>query len=163
MDIEPFGNSKEERFKTFLELPSGIPARDTFGDVFARLDAQEFWERFLAWVKAVSVLTRGQVIANITIYGETLRRFHGQSLGKTAIAMVSAWASENRLVSGEKTNEITTIPELLALLDVSGCIVTIDAMGCRKEITRPNRGQCRPCATPEREPGATLPGSERAI
>ena len=99
VDIELFGNSKEERFKTFLELPSGIPSHDTFGDVIARLDAQQFWERFLAWVKAVSVLTRGQVIANITVYRETLR--HGQSLGKTAIPMVSAWASENRLVSAK--------------------------------------------------------------
>jgi predicted transposase YbfD/YdcC len=83
-------------------------------------------------------MTRGQVIA---IDGKTLRRSHDKSLGKGAIHMVSAWASENRLVLGqtkvaEKSNEITAIPELLALLDVSGCIVTIDAMGCQKDIAR---------------------------
>jgi predicted transposase YbfD/YdcC len=92
----------------------------------------------LEWVQEVSAVTRGQVIA---IDGKTLRHSHDKSLGKTAIHMVSAWAAENRLVLGqtkvaEKPNEITAIPELLALLDVSGCIVTIDAMGCQKEIGR---------------------------
>ena len=102
------------------------------------LDAQQFQDCFLEWVKAVSDVTRGQVIA---IDGKTLRRSHDRSLGKSAIHMVSAWASENRLVLGqvkvaEKSNEITAIPELLALLEVSGCIFTIDAMGCQKGIAR---------------------------
>ena len=138
VDLELFGKSKEGWLKGFLELPNGIPSHDTFGRVFARLDAQQFRDCFLEWVQAVSALTKGQVIA---IDGKTLRRSHDKSLGKTAIHMVSAWASENRLVLGqtkvaEKSNEITAIPELLALLDVSGCIVTIDAMGCQKEIAR---------------------------
>ena len=136
--LEVFGKSKEGWLKGFLELPNGIPSHDTFGRVFALLDAQQFQDCFLEWVKAVSDVTRGQVIA---IDGKTLRRSHDRSLGKSAIHMVSAWASENRLVLGqvkvaEKSNEITAIPELLALLDVSGCIVTIDAMGCQKEIAR---------------------------
>ncbi len=138
VDLEIFGKSKEGWLKGFLELPNGIPSHDTFGRVFSLLDAQQFRDCFLEWVKAVSDLTRGQVIA---IDGKTLRRSHDKALGKTAIHMVSAWASENRLVLGqtkvaEKSNEITAIPELLALLDVSECIVTIDAMGCQKEIAR---------------------------
>ena len=138
VELEQFGKSKEEWLKGFLELPNGIPFHDTFGRVFALLDAQQFRDCFLAWVQAVSAVTRGQAIA---IDGKTLRRSHDKSLGKSAIHMVSAWASENRLVLGqtkvaEKSNEITAIPELLALLDISGCIVTIDAMGCQKEIAR---------------------------
>ena len=138
VDLEAFGKSKQGWLKGFLELPNGIPSHDTFGRVFAMLDAQQFRDCFLEWVKAVSDVTRGQVIA---IDGKTLRRSHDKSLGKSAIHMVSAWASENRLVLGqtkvaEKSNEITAIPELLALLDISGCIVTIDAMGCQKEIAR---------------------------
>jgi len=138
VDLELFGKSKKGWLQGFLELPNGIPSHDTFGRVFARLDAQQFRARFLEWVQAVSAVTRGQVIA---IDGKTVRRSHDKSLGKSAIHMVSAWASENRLVLGqtkvaEKSNEITAIPELLALLDVAGCIVTIDAMGCQKEIAR---------------------------
>ena len=138
VELEQFGKSKEEWLKGFLDLPNGIPSHDTFGRVFAQLDAQQFRGCFLAWVQAVSAVTRGQVIA---IDGKTVRRSHDRTLGKKAIHMVSAWASENRLVLGqtkvaEKSNEITAIPELLALLDVSGCIVTIDAMGCQKEIAR---------------------------
>jgi hypothetical protein len=137
-DLEIFGKSKEGWLKGFLELPNGIPSHDTFGRVFSLLDAQQFQDCFLEWVKAVNDVTRGQVIA---IDGKTVRRSHDKTLGKSAIHMVSAWASENRLVLGqtkvaEKSNEITAIPELLALLDVSGCIVTIDAMGCQKEIAR---------------------------
>jgi predicted transposase YbfD/YdcC len=138
VDMELFGRSKEGWLKGFLELPNGIPSHDTFGRVFAHLDAQQFRDCFLEWVQEVSAVTQGQVIA---IDGKTLRRSHDKSLGKTAIHMVSAWAAENRLVLGqtkvaEKSNEITAIPELLALLDVAGCIVTIDARGCQKGIAR---------------------------
>ena len=136
VDVELFGKSKKDWLRRFLELPNGIPSHDTFGRVFARLDGTQFQECFMDWVSAVSEVTRGQVVA---IDGKTLRRSHNRFIGKSAIHMVSAWASSNRLVLGqtkvdERSNEITAIPQLLSVLDVSGCIVTIDAMGCQKEI-----------------------------
>lgn len=135
-DVEAFGHAKLDWLKRFLELPNGIPSHDTFGNVFARLNPDEFEGCFLSWIQAVSVLLPGQVIA---IDGKTLRRSHDRTLGKNAIHMVSAWASANHLVLAQravaaKSNEITAIPALLAVLEVAGCIVTIDAMGCQKEI-----------------------------
>jgi predicted transposase YbfD/YdcC len=134
--IEEFGNAKYEWFKTFLELPHGIPSHDTFERFFAALDPKEFRKAFLSWVTEVAQICEGQVIG---IDGKTLRRSHDKSNNKSAIHMVSAWGSENRLVLGqvktdEKSNEITAIPELLKVLELKGCIVTIDAMGCQKEI-----------------------------
>lgn len=138
VDLELFGRSKEEWLRGFLSLPNGIPSHDTFGRVFARLDPEQFAQCFTSWVKAVSQLTQGQVIA---IDGKTLRRSHDRANGKSAIHVVSAWASANHLVLGQlkvdaKSNEITAIPELLEVLELSGCIVTIDAMGCQKGIAR---------------------------
>jgi predicted transposase YbfD/YdcC len=138
VDVELFGKSKKGWLDKFLELPNGIPSPDTFGRVFAMLDAQRFQSRFIDWVRAVSELTAGQVVA---IDGKTLRRSHDRTAGKAAIHMVSAWASANELVLGQtkvddKSNEITAIPELLRVLEISGCIVTIDAMGCHKEIAK---------------------------
>ena len=138
VDIELFGNCKEEWFKSFLELPNGIPSHDTFGDVFARLDPEQFQHCFIEWIQAVAQLTQGEVVA---IDGKTVRRSHDRTLGKGAIHMVNVWASSNGLELGqtkveEKSNEITAIPKLLQLLDLTGCIVTIDAMGCQKEIAR---------------------------
>ena len=136
--IEAYGQAKESWLRQFLELPNGIPSHDTFGDVFARLDSDAFRRCFLDWVEAVAVATQGQVIA---FDGKCLRGSHDSLLGKNAIYMVSAWATQNHLVLGQmkvddKSNEITAIPALLALLDVSGCIVTIDAMGCQKDIAQ---------------------------
>jgi predicted transposase YbfD/YdcC len=136
--IERWGNSKLDWLRQFLELPNGIPSHDTFGDVFARLDPEEFRKCFGSWVKAISQITEGQIVA---IDGKRLRRSHDKTLGKKAIHMVSAWANANHLVLGQrkvddKSNEITAIPELLAVLALSGCIVTIDAMGCQKEIAK---------------------------
>lgn len=135
-DVEDFGNAKVEWLRTFLELPNGIPSHDTFNRVFARLDAEQFQACFLRWMSAVSKLIGGQVIA---IDGKVLRRSHDRGMGKGAIDMVSAWASANRLVLGQvkvddKSNEITAIPQLLEALEVAGCIVTIDAMGCQTKI-----------------------------
>lgn len=135
-DIEEFGNTKEEWFKTFLELPHGIPGHDTFARVFASMDPKEFQQAFLRWVEAIQETTRSRIVA---IDGKTLRRSYEK--GKSPLHLVSAWACENKMVLGqmktrEKSNEITAIPELLKVLALEGCIVTIDAMGCQKEIMK---------------------------
>lgn len=136
VEVEAFGKTKKKWLKTFLPLPHGIPSHDTFGRVFAALDGAEFQRCFLEWVQAVNVLTAGQVVA---IDGKTLRRSHDQRQGKAALHLVSAWATANRLVLGQvavaaKSNEITAIPELLQVLDLRGCIVTIDAAGTQTAI-----------------------------
>jgi predicted transposase YbfD/YdcC len=138
VDIELFGKSKLPWLKSFLELPKGIPSHDTFGRVFSRIDAQEFQLAFYEWVWAVNDIIQGQII---NIDGKQLRGSKDKLLGKRAIYRVSAWAAENELVLGqrkvdEKSNEITAIPELLKLLALSGCIVTIDAMGTQTNIAR---------------------------
>lgn len=138
VDMELFGKSKLPWLKTFLELPNGIPSHDTFGRVFSRIDAQEFQLAFYEWVWAVNDIIQGQII---NIDGKQLRGSKDKLLGKRAIYMVSAWAEENELVLGqrkvdEKSNEITAIPELLKLLALSGCIVTIDAIGTQTNIAK---------------------------
>jgi len=138
VDIENFGKARLEWFKKFLELPNGVPSHDTFGRVFGLLKAEAFEACFFDWVQAVNQVTRGQVIA---IDGKEVRHSFDTFVGKKAIHLVSAWASENRIVLAQrkvdsKTNEITVIPELLDALEVAGCIVTLDAMGCQKEIAR---------------------------
>lgn len=134
--VATFGTSRLAWFRTFLELANGIPSHDTFGRVFARLDPEAFAQAFLNWTQAIRDVLQAEVIA---IDGKILRRSHDKNLGKGAIDMVSAWATANHLVLGqrktaEKSNEITAIPELLRVLDVAGCIVTIDAMGCQTKI-----------------------------
>jgi len=134
--IAEFGQAKQAWLKTFLRLPKGIPSHDTFGQIFAQLDPDQFRASFISWVEAISELTCGEVVS---LDGKTLRRSHDRSQGKEAIHMVSAWACRNRLVLGQwkvadKSNEITAIPELLRLLAIKGCIVTIDAMGCQTTI-----------------------------
>jgi predicted transposase YbfD/YdcC len=134
--IEAFGQARLEWLKTFLELPNGIPSHDTFGRVFSLISPEELQGCFLSWIRAVYQISKGQIIP---IDGKTLRHSYDRGLNKGAIHMISAWASENRVVLGqlkteEKSNEITAIPELLQVLDIQGCIVTIDAMGCQKKI-----------------------------
>lgn len=135
-DVEEFGKAREEWYRTFLELPNGIPSHDTFNRLFARLNPEQFQACFLNWTMAISNIVGAQVIA---IDGKVLRRSHDRGIGKAAIDMVSAWATANSLVLGqvktdEKSNEITAIPQLLEALEIAGCIVTIDAMGCQTEI-----------------------------
>ncbi len=135
-EVELFGKAKKNWLADFLELPHGIPSHDTFGRLFALLNPEQFQQCFQAWVLAVEERTQGQVIA---LDGKQLRRSHDKALGKKAIYMVSAWASQNGMVLGQRkvddhSNEITAIPPLLDLLEVSGCIVTTDAMGCQTAI-----------------------------
>lgn len=135
-EMEMFGEAKENWFRTFLELPNGIPSHDTFARVFARLSPTEFQSCFVAWVQSVNEAIPAGVVA---IDGKTLRHSFDKANDKSCIHMVSAWAQANGMVLGqlkvdEKSNEITAIPKLLEILELSGCIVTIDAMGCQKEI-----------------------------
>lgn len=134
--MEAFGKAKENWLRTFLELPSGIPSKDTFWRVFGALDPGQFQESFLTWMRAISKWSGGEIIA---LDGKKLRRSHDKEGGKAAIHMVSAWATRNRLVLGQvkvddKSNEITAIPELLRRLEIDGCLVTVDAMGCQVDI-----------------------------
>jgi predicted transposase YbfD/YdcC len=131
-----FAKSKEEFLRTFLELPNGIPSEDTINRLFSSIDSEQFELFFIQWVSSISDLNKGQ----IAIDGKTIRgaKMHGK---KSPIHMVSAWACENNLVLGqvkteEKSNEITAIPKLLDILDVSGNIISIDAMGTQKEIAK---------------------------
>lgn len=141
--IEEFGKAKEAWLRTFLALPNGIPSHDTFGRVFARLDPVAFQARFLRWTQAVAGVLDSQVVA---LDGKVSRRSHDRGAGKEALRLVSAWATEHGLVIGQRavaegTNEISTLPDLLKLLALEGCIVTIDAIGCQTAIAQTIRDQ----------------------
>lgn len=136
--IAEFGRSKHAFFARFLALPNGIPTHDTFGRVFARLDPDQVQQGFLAWVQTLVTISAGQIVA---VDGKTLCGSRDTAAGQAALHLVRAWASANgaglclgqHAVAG-KSNEITAIPLLLDLLDLQGCIVTMDAMGCQKTI-----------------------------
>jgi predicted transposase YbfD/YdcC len=137
VDVERFGKAKLEWFRSFLELPNGIPSHDTFGRVFARLEPEGFVRCFMAWAEGMREVLGGHV----AIDGKTLRRSHDHAGGKAALQLVSAWTWEARLVLGQRkvdgeSNEITAIPALLELLELEGVIVTIDAIGTQKEIVQ---------------------------
>ncbi len=134
--IHEFGCDRRAWFARFLDLANGIPSEDTFARVLARLDPGEFQKALLGWMQAVQRLTDDRLIA---LDGKTLRGSYDRRDGKAAVHMVSAWAVGNKVslaqvVVDQKSNEITAIPELLRLLEFSGAIVTLDAMGCQKEI-----------------------------
>jgi predicted transposase YbfD/YdcC len=135
-DIEQFGIAKEAWLRKFLELPHGIPSHDTFRRVFAMLSPEPLNHCMLSWVQAINPGVEREII---NIDGKTVRRSHDGSTGKSAIHIVSAWANNAGLTLGqvkvdEKSNEITAIPQLLELLELQGCIVTIDAMGTQTAI-----------------------------
>ena len=132
-DMELFGKSKEEWLRTFLKLPNGIPSHDTFARIFAAIDPDQFRECFIRWTQSLMDIDEDL----IAVDGKTLRG--SRDKGKSAVHIVSAWASANSLVLGqyrvdEKSNEITAIPELLRILHIKGALITIDAMGCQKDI-----------------------------
>ncbi len=134
--IAEFGRQKKKWFAKFLDLSAGIPSHDRFNAIFAAIKPAEFENCLLSWITDLQEITAGQVVA---IDGKTLRRSYDTSSGKAAIHMVSAWATANCISLGQvvvdaKSNEITAIPKLLEILDVSGCLVTIDAMGCQTQI-----------------------------
>jgi predicted transposase YbfD/YdcC len=136
-DMELFGKSKLQWLRTILALPHGIPSHDTFGRVFARLNPQRFQQCFLSWTQAVAQFTQG---ALVSLDGKTVRASFDRATASSPLHMLSAWCSDHGgLVLGQiktdtKSNEITAIPELLHLLAIKGCIVTIDAMGCQTAI-----------------------------
>lgn len=137
-EVEQFGKAKEGWFTTFLNLPHGIPSHDTFGRVFSAINPEAFEGCFLKWTAALTRSSGGQLIA---IDGKTLRRSFRSADRKASIHMISAWCEVNHLVLGQlateaKSNEITAIPKLLKLLDLTDAIVTIDAMGCQKAIAQ---------------------------
>ena len=138
-EVEVFGRSKLAWFKTFLDLPGGIPSHDTFGRVFARLDPDAFERCFIAWTSAVAQVSGGRLIA---IDGKAIRRSFEHAWDKSGMAhLVSAFVDANRMVFGQaavggKSNELEAIPRLLGLLDLAGATVTIDAIGCQRDVAR---------------------------
>lgn len=134
--IEEFGKDKLDWLRQYVELKNGIPSHDCIAYVLSRLSPAKFRECFMSWTHAVTEETGGEVIA---IDGKTAKGSRDRKNNRNPLHMVSAWACQNRLVLGqeatdEKSNEITAIPKLLALLELKGCIVTIDAMGCQRGI-----------------------------
>jgi len=136
--IAKYGRTKRDWFAKFLDLSAGIPSHDRFNAVLAAIKPAEFEKCLLSWITALHNITSGQVVA---IDGKTLRRSFDTASSKSAIHMVSAWATTNHISLGQvvvdaKSNEITAIPKLLEILEISGSLVTIDAMGCQTEIAK---------------------------
>jgi hypothetical protein len=142
-DITVFSREREDWLRSHPELPNGLPSADTYARVFAAIDPQAFVECFAGLVSSRCPALAGELIA---IDGKTLRR-SGTKGGRKALHVISAWAGSRgitlgQLAVGEKSNEITAVPKLLARLDVKGCVVSLDAMGCQHRTAVANR-PCR--------------------
>ncbi len=136
--IAKFGRVKQKWLSRFLDLKDGIPSHDRFNAIFAAIKPAEFEACLLSWITALHEITGGQLVA---IDGKTVRRSFDAATSKSAIHMVSAWATANHISLGQvtvdaKSNEITAIPKLLKMLEISGSLVTIDAMGCQTTIAK---------------------------
>jgi predicted transposase YbfD/YdcC len=136
--IAEYGRKKRKWLAQFLDLREGIPSHDRFNAVLGAIKPAEFEKCLLSWITALHEITAGQIVA---IDGKTLRRSFDAATNKAAIHMVSAWATANQISLGQvavdaKSNEITAIPKLLEMLEISGCLVTIDAMGCQTQIAQ---------------------------
>lgn len=136
-DVERFGRAKTDWLLRFLDLPNGIPSHDTFSRVFARLDTSEFLTCLHNWLRSLGLALKEKHVA---IDGKTLRRSFDKAAGKSPLHLVSAWASDLRISLGQvavddKSNEITAVPQLLAVLELTGAVVTLDAMHCQKATT----------------------------
>ena len=138
VSIAEYGRKKRKWLAQFLDLRSGIPSHDRFNAILGAIKPAEFEACLLSWITALHEITAGQIVA---IDGKTLRRSFDTASSKSAIHMVSAWATANQISLGQvvvdaKSNEITAIPQLLNILEIAGCLVTIDAMGCQTEIAQ---------------------------
>lgn len=138
VSITHWANMKKDWLTKFLDMSSGVPSHDRFNAIFAALKPAEFEKCLLNWIASLQEITAGQIVA---IDGKTLRGSYDKASSKSAIHMVSAWASANHISLGQvvvdaKSNEITAIPKLLEMLEISGSLVTIDAMGCQTEIAQ---------------------------
>jgi len=139
VSITQWANMKKDWLARFLDMTSGVPSHDRFNAIFAALKPAEFEKCLLNWITSLQEVTAGQIVA---IDGKTLRGSYDKASSKSAIHMVSAWASANhislgQIVVNEKSNEIKAIPRLLELLEISGSLVTIDAMGCQEAPSKP--------------------------
>ena len=137
-NVERFAHMKEKWFRTFLKLENGIPSHDTFTRVFARLDTEEMYRCLQLWIESLELTLQGQ---GVHIDGKVIRRSFDKNSDTSALQIVSAWASEQSLYLGqiaveEGSNEITAVPKLLDLLELSGAIVTLDAMHCQKKTAQ---------------------------
>src|SRR5215467_9843259 len=142
-DMQAFGQAKRAQLKEFLELKHGIPSHDTFGRVLALLDPREFEQCLGRWIKQKIQLAPGEVIP---VDGKTLRGSHDQSRAQAQIETVSAWAHQQGVLLAEvkvaaDSNEITAVPQVLSLLKLAGCTVTVDALNCQKTIVAQVRAQ----------------------
>ena len=138
VSMAEYGCKKRKWLGQFLDLSAGIPSHDRFNAILGAIRPAEFERCLLSWITALHEVTEGGIVA---IDGKTLRRSFDAASSKSAIHMVSAWATANHISLGqvvveEKSNEITAIPKLLQILELSGCLVTIDAMGCQTEIAQ---------------------------